>query len=127
MDPIANMLTSLLNAQRVAKKRVAIPYSRFKASLLALLQTKGLVAKVRLQEGAHPKLIVSLAYDASRPRLHGARRVSTPGRRIYVTARKIPYVYDGAGVAVISTSQGLLDDQQARRRKLGGELVCTVW
>lgn len=127
MDPIANMLTSLLNASRVGKKRVAIPYSQFKSNLLTLLQTKGIVAKVRLQENARPKLLVSLAYAAGQPVLHGVRRVSTPGRRVYVNAGHIPYVYDGAGFAVISTSQGLIDDTQARRQKMGGELICKIW
>lgn len=121
------MLVSLVNAQSVNKKRVAVPYSQFKASLLKLLQAKGMIAKVRLQESAKPKLIVSLAYENGQPKLHGLSRLSTPGQRIYASHKHIPYIYDGTGFVIISTSQGLVDDREARAKKLGGELVCKVW
>ena len=84
MDPIADMLTTIINAQRVKKKRVAIPYSKFKEDLLNLLQRKGLIAKVRVQDSPKSKLVVTLKYDNQEmPVIHGVRRKSKPGRRIY--------------------------------------------
>ncbi len=128
MDTIANMLTSILNAQRVNKKRVAIPHSRFKESFAKLLQEKGLVAAMRVQEGPQPKLIVTLAYtDQGTARISGLRRLSRPGKRIYVNSEQIPYVLDGIGMAIVSTSQGLMDDRRARKLGVGGELVCEIW
>lgn len=128
MDPIANMLTTLHNAQRVGKRRAAIPYSRFTKSMLQVLQKKGIVSKVRLQESPKAKLVVTLAYDENNmPRIHGVRRLSTPGRRLYVKHSGIPNDYRGFGMVIVSTPKGLMDDKEARRQKLGGELVCAIW
>ncbi|MBI3251293.1 MAG: 30S ribosomal protein S8 [Candidatus Andersenbacteria bacterium] len=128
MDPIADMLTTLLNAQRVGKKRVVVPYSTFKKSLLDFLQQKGVIAACRVQESSKAKLVVTLKYDDSeQPVLHGVRRFSKPGSRYYVGSTEIPYSYQGVGFVVISTSQGLKDEKQARREKIGGELVCAIW
>ena len=128
MDSVANMLTALLNAQRVRKARVAVPYSRFKEELAMLLKNKGLVATVRVQEGPQTQLIVTLAYeDNGEPRLQGVKRLSTPGRRQYANTRDLPYPVQEQGAVVVSTSQGLMDDREARRLGVGGELVCEVW
>lgn len=128
MDPIANMLTSLMNAQRVGKKRVAVPYSTFKKSLLDFMQQKGFVASVRTQESPISKLVVTLAYDENeKPVLQGTRRLSKPGARYYVASDDIPYSYRGIGMMVISTSKGLMTDNEARRQKLGGEAICALW
>ncbi len=128
MDPIANMLTTLNNAQRVGKQRAAIPYSRFTKSMLDVLQKKGIIAKVRLQASPKAKLIVTLVYDEhDTPRIRGVRRLSTPGRRLYVKQDKIPNNYRGFGIIILSTPKGLMDDNEARREKLGGELVCAIW
>jgi small subunit ribosomal protein S8 len=128
MDPIANMLTTLSNAQQVGKKRAAIPYSRFKKDLLDLLQNEGMVAKVRVQESPRAKLVVTLAYDEQgQPRFKGVRRLSTPGQRVYVKKGRIPYTYQGFGTVILSTSQGLMIDREARRQGLGGELLCAIW
>ncbi len=128
MDTIANMLTTILNAQKVNKKRVAVPYSRFKESLARLLQDKGLIASFRLQEGPLPKLIISLAYNnGGQARIHGLRRISSPGQRIYVPKSDIPYSLDGIGIVIVSTSKGLMDDTRARKEGMGGELICEIW
>lgn len=128
MDTIANMLTTIINAQRVGKQRVALPYSKFKESLAQLLQSKGLVAAVRVQEGPRSKLVVTLAYqDETIPRISGVKRLSTPGRRLYAQQQDIPRPLTEAGSIIISTSQGLMDDATARRNGVGGELVCEIW
>lgn len=129
MDAIANMLTSILNAQRVGKARVAVPYSRFKEQLAALLQEKGMLATMRVQEGARPQLILTLVYDeeSRKPRINGVRRISTPGRRLYVGHGRVPYPVQSSGAIVISTSQGLMDHGRARTLGVGGEVVCEIW
>lgn len=128
MDPIADMLTSLLNAQRAGKKRVAVPYSRFKKELLDMLAQRGSIAHVRTQESPRAKLVVTLSYDEQgQPALRGVKRISKPGRRVYTGSQKIPFTHAQIGFLVISTSNGLMDDMQARRQKTGGELVCAIW
>lgn len=128
MDTIANMLTTIINAQRVGKQRVALPYSKFKESLAELLQSKGLVAAVRVQEGPRAKLVVTLAYENETiPRISGVKRLSTPGRRLYVQREAIPRPLTESGSIIVSTSQGLMDDTAARRNGVGGELVCEIW
>lgn len=128
MDPVADMLTAILNAQRVGKKRLATPYSVFKKSLLEFLQAKKYIGSVRLQEGPKAQLIVSLAYDENeKPAILGVRRYSKPGSRYYVSAQEIPYTYKGVGMIILSTSSGLMDDKQARKQSVGGELICAIW
>lgn len=128
MDPIANMLNTLINAQQVNKKRVMVPYSRFKENLASLLQEKGLVASYRIQEGPQSKLIISLAYnDGGAAKIHGLKRLSRPGQRLYAPKTDIPYSLDGLGIVIVSTSKGLMDDRQARKEGVGGELICEIW
>lgn len=122
------MLTTLINAQRVGKRRVAIPYSSFTKELLEFLQQRGLVASVRVQEAPRAKLVVTLKYDEdNQPIIHGVRRLSKPGSRYYARARAIPYRYAKVGLIVLSTSRGLKDDRAARQEKVGGELICAIW
>ena len=128
MDPIGNMLTNILNAQRVGKARIVIPHSRFKESLALMLRAKGLVAKVAVQEGEKAALVVTLAYDdQGQPVISGIKRLSKPGRRLYARKSDIPYALAGSGAIILSTSHGLMDDIQARETGLGGELVCEIW
>jgi len=121
------MLTSLLNAQRVGKERVALPYARFSEQLARLLQARGVLGDVRVQEGVRPKLVITLAYHDGRPNISGARRLSAPGRRYYISHRHLPYAGRRPGFFVVSTSRGLMDAEQARKERLGGELVCAVY
>lgn len=140
MDTIGNMLTSLINAQRVHKQRVAVPYSRFKQSLAQIFQDKGLISTWRVQEGPRPQLIMTLAYVnesstsaqgemsfSGRPAISGVRRLSRPGQRRYAQSARIPYATTGVGTIIVSTPQGLMDDAKARELGLGGELVCEIW
>src|SRR3989344_3502755 len=115
MDTIGDMLTKLLNAQRVGKERVAVPYSRFKEQLALLLQAQGVVASVRVQEGGVAKLIVTLAYDqAGASPLRHIARLSKPGRRLYVQREEIPFGQASTKIFILSTPQGLMEGQAAR-------------
>lgn len=128
MDTISNFLTTLVNAQRVQQPRIVVPYSRLAAELARLLQRKGRVVKVDEEGTPLKRLVVTLAYDeGEQPRVHGVRRISKPGRRVYAGKGKIPFSYDGIGLVVVSTPKGLMADKEARRHGIGGELMCEVW
>jgi len=126
MDTVANMFTTLINAQRVGRERVAVPHSRFKEQLAHLLRDKGVVSRVRLQEGVKPKLVITLLYDDGVPKVGEYRRLSKPGRRLYVTHDTLPHRGGRPGFYVISTSRGLMDEVTARHDKIGGELICEI-
>lgn len=127
MDPLANMLTIIVNAQKVGKERVAVEYSSFKEELAKLLQSKHVVSKVRVQEGPKSKIIITLAYDDGDPKITSAARLSKPGSRHYIKHKKLPYTGGRPGLFVVSTSQGLMDQNEARSKNLGGELLCVIW
>jgi len=131
-DPIADMLTRLRNANQAYHERVTMPYSKIKANIAEVLKSEGYIATWSVQEPDEGKvgrsLIVDLKYGTSRERsLAGIRRVSKPGLRVYAKAPDLPRVLGGLGVAIISTSQGLLTDRQARKRGVGGEVLAYVW
>jgi len=126
MDTLANMLTAILNAQRVGKARVVVPYSKQKESLARLLHERKLVGAYRVQEGATPKLVVTLIYDDAKPKIRGLKRISKPGLRQYVRYSQLPYSGNRPIFYVVSTSKGLMDEVKARKEKLGGELWCEV-
>jgi small subunit ribosomal protein S8 len=131
-DPIADMLTRLRNANQAYHEQVTMPYSKIKANIAEVLASEGYVRSWSVREpdaGAVGKsLIVDLKYGANRERsLAGVRRVSKPGLRVYAKAVDLPRVLGGLGVAIISTSQGLLTDRQARKRGVGGEVLAYVW
>jgi small subunit ribosomal protein S8 len=126
-DPISDMLTRIRNANRALLPNVELPHSRIKESIAGILKREGYIADFSV-EGKLPKTIkLKLKYQGKKSIIEGLRRVSTPGLRRYVGATKIPRVRGGLGVAVISTSEGLVTDVQARKRNLGGELICYVW
>jgi small subunit ribosomal protein S8 len=131
-DPIADMLTRLRNANQAYHDRVAMPYSKIKANIAEVLKAEGYVAAWAVQDPEEGKvgrtLIVDLKYGPNRERsLAGIRRVSKPGLRVYSKAQEMPRVLGGLGIAIISTSNGLLTDRQARKRNVGGEVVAWVW
>lgn len=128
-DPVADMLTRIMNGYRARLPRVNVPLSRMGKGLCEILRDEGYVRSVDVETVAgRDTLVVGLAYDAQqRPALLGARRVSKPGRRIYAAADDIPRVRGGLGVAVLTTSSGLMSDDEARRRRVGGEILCEVW
>jgi small subunit ribosomal protein S8 len=126
-DPISDMLARIRNANRALLPAVAIPHSRIKESIAGILKREGYIADFAV-EGKLPKTItMKLKYQGKKSIIEGMRRVSTPGLRRYVGASDIPRVRGGLGVAVVSTSEGLLTDTQARKKNIGGELLCYVW
>ena len=129
-DPIADMLTRIRNANQALHDTVDMPGSRLKAEIAKLLEAEGYISgwETREEEGGKSRLVVRLKYTRDRRRvISGLRRVSKPGRRVYADKESMPRVLGGMGVAVVSTSQGLLSGQEARRRGIGGEVLCTVW
>jgi small subunit ribosomal protein S8 len=128
-DPIADMLTRVRNANSAYHDTVSMPHSKLKTHIAEILQQEGYIAGWRTEDGEKGKiLVIDLKYGPNRERsIAGVRRVSKPGLRVYSPSTKVPRVLGGLGVAVISTSQGLLSDREARRRKVGGEVLCYVW
>lgn len=128
-DPIADMLTRIRNAALARHDRTEMPASRLKEAVAQILKSEGFIADVRPSEGDGPKkLTIVLKYGRDRASaIDGVRRVSRPGRRVYVRHDRIPRVYSGLGISILSTSHGLMSDRDARRLKLGGELLCEVW
>ncbi|HUC04838.1 MAG TPA: 30S ribosomal protein S8 [Acidimicrobiales bacterium] len=130
-DPIADMLTRIRNANSAQLETVRMPGSKLKASLAGILEQEGFIAGYSLEPNTKKPgstLEIVMKYSADRTRtIAGIKRVSKPGLRIYARADGIPRVLGGMGVAVLSTSQGLVTDREARRRHLGGEVICHVW
>jgi small subunit ribosomal protein S8 len=128
-DPIADMLTRIRNAALARHDRTEIPASRIKVAVAEILKSEGFIADVRETEGEGPKkLTIVLKYGRDRQSaIDGVRRVSRPGRRVYVRHDRIPRVFSGLGISILSTSRGLMSDRDARRLKMGGELICEVW
>ena len=128
-DPISDFLTHLRNASKAGLAQCVSPHSKMKESLAVILKAEGYVRDVAsgTDERGHKTIIVAMKYVDTAPVITGLKRSSTPGRRIYSGYSEIPRVLNGLGISIISTSKGLMKDQDARRNKLGGELVCTVW
>ena len=128
-DPISDFLTHLRNASKAGLAVCVSPHSQLKESLAHILKKEGYVRDVATgaDERGHKTVVVTMKYVDSAPVITGIKRTSTPGRRLYSGYSEIPRVLNGLGIAIISTSKGLMKDQDARRNKLGGELVCTVW
>ncbi len=126
-DPISDMLARIRNANRALLPALELPHSKMKESIAGILKREGYIADFAV-EGKLPKTIkLKLKYQGKKSIIEGLRRVSTPGLRRYVGATEIPRVRGGLGVAVVSTSEGLMTDTQARRKNIGGELICYVW
>ena len=128
-DPIADMLTRMRNANLALHDTVSMPDSKIKEKIAKLLEDEGFIDSFDVAaDGPGKKLTIRLKYTEARsPVIQGLSRVSKPGRRVYAKASELPRSQGGIGVNVISTSQGLLPDREARRRKLGGEILCEVW
>ena len=128
-DSISDLLTRLRNGMRAGHDRVDVPASTLKEAVLKVLEEEGFIASYRrVQEGGRPVLRVGLKYDAEgEPIVSGLERVSRPGRRVYAKAEGSPSVLGGLGVAIVSTSKGIVADRTARQSRLGGEVLCNVW
>jgi small subunit ribosomal protein S8 len=128
-DPIADMLSRIRNANLAYKEEVEVPASGLKEDMARLLAREGYVQGYRM-EGDAPKrrIVIEMKYGPDRERtISGLKRVSRPGRRVYADRNHLPRVLGGLGVAILSTSQGLMTDRQAARRGVGGEVLCQVW
>ncbi len=128
-DPIADMLTRLRNANHAYHDHVSMPYSKIKTHIAEILQQEGYIAGWRVEDGEKGRnLVVDLKYGPNRERtIAGVRRISKPGLRVYAKRGGLPRVLGGLGVAIISTSTGLLTDRQANKRGVGGEVLAYVW
>lgn len=127
-DPIADMLTRIRNALIAKHDRVEIPLSKLKVNLAEILKAEGYIEDYSVQEELPGSLNLKLKYGRNREAaILGLKRASRPGRRLYLKSKEIPPVLNGMGIAIISTSRGLLTDHQARQQHIGGEVLCEVW
>lgn len=126
-DPIADLLTRLRNASRAGKSELLVPYSRIKADVVAILKKEGYISDFEVQTEGRPQLRIVNKFADKTPAITGLKRVSRPGLRRYVGAGEIPRVLGGMGISILSTPQGVLSGREARRQKVGGELLAYVW
>ena len=127
VDPIADMLTRIRNAQRALLPTVELPHSRMKESIAQILKKEGYVTEVAVEGKTMRTIKLKLKYQGKKSVIEGLRRVSRPGLRQYVGATEIPRVRGGLGVAVVSTPEGVMTGNQARKKNIGGELLCYIW
>jgi len=127
-DPIADMLTRIRNAGQAKHDRTTMPLSKLKVEVAKILKKEGYIADYRIEEEAFGSLVLFLRYGRNRESaIVGIKRSSRPGRRLYVGSAKIPRVHNGLGVAILSTSKGVMTDRSAREARVGGEVLCEVW
>ncbi len=129
-DPIADMLTRIRNAVMARHETVLIPASKMKVAIAKVLKDEGFIRDYELLKGPTPQKILKiyLKYTEDKePVITGLKRISKPGRRVYVGRKEIPRVYGGLGIAILSTSQGIMTGYEAYKRGIGGELICYVW
>ena len=128
-DPIADMLTRIRNANSMRYKQVEIPASNLKIEIAKILKEEGFIADYKIKENSIQNIIVlNLKYGQNKERvINGLKRISKPGLRVYAKAEEIPTVLSGLGIAIISTSKGLMTDKNARKESLGGEVLAYIW
>jgi len=128
-DPIADMLSRIRNGQQARKGSITLPASKVKKNILNVLKTEGYIRdySVTQNDKGFDEITVELKYHDGEPVIKNLNRVSKPGRRVYASLDKLPKYYNGLGVYIVSTSQGVMSDYQARESKIGGELICNVY
>lgn len=127
-DPIADMLIRIKNAQAVGQLSVSVPFSQLKFSLAQILEKEGFLGKIEKKGKDFQKYIkINLKYNNSRKAISGVKRISKPSQRIYVKKEMIKPIKQGYGISVISTSRGLMTNKEAKKQKLGGEVMCEIW
>ena len=128
-DPIADMLTRIRNANRMRHEKVEMPASRLKSDILAVLKKEGFITDFHsAKDGVQGKIVVTLKYTKTKERvIKGLKRISKPGLRVYTSVNDLPKVLNGLGVALISTSKGIMTDREARLAQVGGEVLAYVW
>lgn len=128
-DPIADMLTRIRNANQLKYKEVEVPASKIKVEIAKILKEQGFIANYKVEKGAPTSMIkLELKYGQNKERvITGLKRISKPGLRVYANASELPRVLNGLGIAIISTSKGLMIDKEARKENLGGEVLAYIW
>ncbi len=126
-DPIADMLTRIRNASMINKPEVCLPFSKIKLNIANLLVDFGYLVSVEEKKDRHPYLLLKLKFDNKQPAITSIKRISKPGRRTYIKSNEIKDVLNGFGLSIVSTPKGLMTGDQARKNKLGGELICEIY
>ena len=127
-DPIADMLTRIRNANQMRKETVVIPSSKVKSAILEVLKNEGYIADYAVSADIKSETTITLKYTENNQRvIKGLKRISKPSLHVYSKAEELPHVLNGLGVAIISTSQGIMSDKEARKQKIGGEVLAYVW
>lgn len=126
-DPLSDMLTRIRNAQAVHKASVAMPHSKLKLAVAKVLKDEGYISDIKVEDGDKPQLIIVLKYQGGKPVIEKLNRKSKPGLRDYKPVAGLPKVLGGLGVAVVSTSKGVMSDRNAKQQNVGGEVLCVVW
>lgn len=126
-DPIADMFTRIRNAHLARKEELVLPFSKIKFSIGELLEREKFIKKIEKIKDRHDQIKIWLRYDNGEPGIQSIKRVSKPGRRVYMKNKELPRVLSGQGILIISTPQGVMTDQEARKEHLGGEIICEVY
>ena len=126
-DPIGDMLARIKNAQVRNHSKVSLPSSKFKAKIADVLKTEGYIIDYKINGEKKPSIEINLKYNSGNPVINTIERVSKPGRRIFSSANSLPKINNGLGIAIVSTPQGVMTDVDARKKKLGGEIICKVF
>ena len=126
-DPIGDMLARIKNAQVRNHSKVSLPSSKFKAKIADVLKSEGYIIDYKINEEKKPSIEINLKYNSGNPVINTIERISKPGRRIFSSASSLPKINNGLGIAIISTPQGVMTDVDARKKKLGGEIICKVF
>ena len=126
-DPIGDMLARIKNAQLRNHNKVLIPSSKFKTKIAEVLKLEGYIIDYKINDEKKPSIEINLKYNSGNPVINSIERVSKPGRRIFSSASSLPKINNGLGIAIVSTPQGVMTDVDARKKKLGGEIICKVF
>ncbi len=126
-DPIGDMLARIKNAQVRNHSKVSLPSSKFKAKIAEVLMSEGYIIDYKINDENKPSIEINLKYNSGNPVINTIERISKPGRRIFSSASSLPKINNGLGIAIISTPQGVMTDVDARKKKLGGEIICKVF
>ena len=126
-DPIGDMLARIKNAQVRNHSKVSLPSSKFKSKIADVLKAEGYIIDYKINDDKKPSIEINLKYNSGNPVINTIERISKPGRRIFSSARSLPKINNGLGIAIVSTPQGVMTDVDARKKKLGGEIICKVF
>ena len=126
-DPIGDMLARIKNAQVRNHNKVSLPSSKFKAKIADVLKSEGYIIDYKINEEKKPSIEINLKYNSGNPVINTIERISKPGRRIFSSASSLPKINNGLGIAIVSTPKGVMTDVDARKKKLGGEIICKVF